>query len=82
VARAYLDQLVRDTGLPVERTTAIGRDLDAAERLTGADRSAAFTRLGTQLDADAAQAADARRVTAMSGVVKALAAAGPATASR
>ena len=39
VVRSYLDQLVRDDGLSSERTTAIGKALDAAEKQTGAARA-------------------------------------------
>jgi hypothetical protein len=74
VARAYLDQLVRGGGLGAARTTAIGQDLDAAERLKGAERGAALTTLASQLDADAAQATDRRRVAALAAVVRAMAA--------
>jgi hypothetical protein len=73
VARAYLDQLVRDNGLPRERTTAIARDLDAAEKLKGMARSDALTRLAGQLDNDAAQASDARRVGLLAGTVRGIA---------
>jgi hypothetical protein len=75
VARAYLDQLNRAQGLPRERATAVGRDLDAAERLRGAPRRAALTRLASRLRADAAGAADAPRVRAMAAAVQKLAAA-------
>jgi hypothetical protein len=74
VARAYLDQLVRGGGLSAARTTAIGQDLDAAERLKGAERGAALTTLASQLDADAAQASDRARVAALAAVVRAMAA--------
>jgi hypothetical protein len=74
VARAYVDQLVRDQGLPTERTTAIVAALDAAERTKGAARATALSELSTALDADVAHASDPRRVTALAGVVKAMAA--------
>jgi hypothetical protein len=73
VARAYLDQLVRGNGLPRTRTTAIARELDAAERLGGAARATALTALASQLDADAQAGADAARVRAMAAVVRQLA---------
>ena len=47
VVRSYLDQLVRDNGLSAERTTAIGKALDAAEKQTGAARGASLTALAT-----------------------------------
>ncbi|MEO6445426.1 MAG: hypothetical protein ABIP66_09740 [Gemmatimonadaceae bacterium] len=38
VVRSYLDQLVHGTGLAMERTTAIGAALDAAEQQDGPAR--------------------------------------------
>ncbi|HEX6060088.1 MAG TPA: hypothetical protein VFZ11_13840 [Gemmatimonadaceae bacterium] len=73
VARAYLDQLVRTNGLSRERTSAIARDLDAAERLTGAQRSSALGQLASRIDADAAGASDAARVRALAESVRTLA---------
>jgi hypothetical protein len=58
----------------VARTTAIAQDLDAAERLKGAERGAALTGLASQLDSDAAQATDQKRVAALAAVVRAMAA--------
>jgi hypothetical protein len=75
VARAYLDQLIRDNGLPPARTTAIAHELDVAEKLSGQARGDAFTRLAGALTTDAAGSSDARRVTLMAGVVKELASA-------
>lgn len=73
VARAYLDQLVRDNGLARARTTAIGRALDQAERQRGAARRTALERLATQLNADARTAKDAERVREMAAAVMKLA---------
>ena len=73
VARAYLDQLARGDGLASERRTAVGRDLDRAERLAGAQRRTALTRLATALDRDARTAADGDRVRALATAVRALA---------
>jgi hypothetical protein len=75
VVRSYLDQLVRDNGLPAERTTAISNALKAAERQGGAARRGALTKLATQVDADVNGAKDAVRVRAMAGAIKDLAAA-------
>jgi hypothetical protein len=76
VVRAYLDQLVRGKALPDERTSAIAGELDAAERMSGGERSAALTRLATQLESDAQAATDASRVRMMAEAVKELANAG------
>ena len=74
VVRSYLDQLVRGNGLPVARTTAIGRALDAAERANGAARRNALTSLAQEVDRDAAGARDAARVRAMAAAMRDLAA--------
>ena len=73
VVRSYLDQLVRNNGLAAERTTAIGRALDAAERQTGAARRTALTALATQVEADARNARDATKVRAMAQAIRDLA---------
>jgi hypothetical protein len=72
VARAYLDQLVRDNGLPEARTTAIAGALKNAEHMSGAARTSALKSLATSLDHDAANASDATRVRLLAGVVKGL----------
>ncbi|HZF67975.1 MAG TPA: hypothetical protein VEZ47_08050 [Gemmatirosa sp.] len=75
VARAYVDQLARGRGLPAARTTRIMQDLDAAERLAGAARGTALTRLAAQLQRDARGARDAARVRTLATAVRELAAA-------
>jgi hypothetical protein len=72
VAKAYADQLARG-GLRTTRAIAILRDLDRAERLRGAARRAALTRLATALDADVSGARDAEKVRALAAVVRELA---------
>ena len=72
VARAYLDQLVRDQGLPEARTQAIGSALNSAEQAKGGERTAALRKLATELDRDAKGASDAARVHALADVVKRL----------
>jgi hypothetical protein len=73
VARAYVDQLVRDEGLSRERTTQIARDLDLAERLTGAARRTALEALAGRLDQDAQGAAGAAKVRTLAATVRELA---------
>ena len=73
VARAYLDQLVRNNGLRAARTAKITTDLARAERLEGAKRQAALTALAGQLEKDADRAADAARVRKLAAVVSDLA---------
>jgi len=75
VARAYLDQIVRGNGLPSARTSAIGSALDAAEAASGADRRDRLAQLATELEAEAAGAADSERVRLMAGVIRDLASA-------
>jgi hypothetical protein len=72
VARAYVDQLVRDNGLPAARTSAISSALRSAEQLSGAARATALRKLAADLDRDASSAGDATRVRALSSVVKGL----------
>jgi hypothetical protein len=72
VARAYLDQLVRDSGLPEARTTAIASALQAAEQAKGATRTAVLQKLAVELDRDAKNASDAPRVRALAKVVRGL----------
>ena len=74
VVRSYLDQLVRNTGLAAERTTAIDKALTAAEKQAGAARGASLSALAKQVDADVAGAKDSDRVKAMSDAIKKLAA--------
>ncbi len=73
VARAYLDQLVRDNGISSARSGAIARDLDRAEKLKGASQRNALNRLATQLDRDSRSAADPSRVEALAASVRDLA---------
>lgn len=72
VARAYVDQLVRDNGLPAARTSAISSALKSAEQRSGAARATALRKLAADLDHDASSASDAARVRALSSVVKGL----------
>ena len=75
VVRSYLDQLVRNSGLAAERTTAIATALDAAEKQTGAARATALNALAQQVDKDVAGAKDGARVRTMAGEIRRLAAA-------
>jgi hypothetical protein len=73
VARAYVDQLVRDHGLSADRTSAVSRELDRAEKASGDERRTALTRLAEQLTSDAASAADGAKVRKLAAVVSDLA---------
>jgi hypothetical protein len=75
VVRSYLDQLVRNNGLPAARTTALRNELAAAERQTGTARRNALNTIAAALDRDAATASDAAKVRTMAQSVRDLAAA-------
>ena len=70
VARAYVDQLVRDNGLPAARTSAISASLKSAEGMTGARRRSALKTLAEQLEKEASSAKDATRVKALEELVE------------
>ncbi|HEV2751900.1 MAG TPA: hypothetical protein VGV12_15370 [Gemmatimonadales bacterium] len=73
VGRAYLDQLERTRGLAADRISAARTTLASAERATGQRRRTALTTLSTQLDREAASAADGAKVRALAAVVRELA---------
>ncbi len=70
VARAYVDQLARGSGLSGERVSAVRAALANAEAMSGAGRQAALTSLAAQLDADAQGSSDAVRVRKVAEVVR------------
>ncbi len=72
VARAYLDQLVRNNGIPGDQSAGIARGLARAEKLNGASERAALTQLANRLDRDARGASDPARVQALAATVRAL----------
>ncbi len=76
VARAYVDQLVRDHGLSADQTSAISGALDRAEQASGPQRVSELKRLATQLGNDASTASDAQRVSALQAVVRQMEGAG------
>ncbi len=69
VARAYLDQLTRSNGLAPDRVSAARAELARAEKLAGAERREALTRLAAQLERDAAGAADPGKVRVLARTV-------------
>jgi hypothetical protein len=75
VVRSYVDQLVRNQGLAPARTTAINTALDAAEKLTGAARGTALTRLAGEVDRDITGAKDSAKVRTLASEIRRLAAA-------
>jgi hypothetical protein len=70
---AYLDQLERSHGLAADKIAADRAALKSAEKASGADRSAALTKLASQIDADASGSSDSAKVQKLSESVKALA---------
>ena len=70
LARAFLDQLQRSNGLAAARITAVRNDLASAERMSGAERVAALTRLATQLTDDAGRATDRVKTRMLADAVK------------
>ena len=72
VARAYADQLERESALSADRLTKVRSDLDAAENLSGARRTAALNRLAASLEADAAKSSDAAKVRTLATTVRGL----------
>jgi hypothetical protein len=73
VARAYVDQLVRDNGLARNRTSDIAHQLDEAQKASGAARKDVLTKLAAKLNSDANGATDAAKVRLLAGVVRDLA---------
>jgi hypothetical protein len=73
LARAYVDQLVRGNGVSSDRSSAIMRELDRAQKLNGSEQQTALTQLATQLDGDAQSATDSPRVKMLASAVRDLA---------
>jgi len=62
VARAYLDQIIRDDGMPGDRSLAVQRELDLVDNMWGPQRVAALMRIANTLDYEALRYTDIRRV--------------------
>jgi len=75
LARSYVDQLERSTGLPAARISAVRQALTSAETASGAQRRDALAQLAAQLDTDAGVSGDASKVRTLAGAVRDLAAA-------
>jgi hypothetical protein len=73
VARAYVDQLARGNGLTPDKVSATRTALAHAERMSGQGRRDALTQLVTQLNGDAAGAADPAKVRTLAAAVTDLA---------
>jgi hypothetical protein len=73
VAQSYVDQLARGNGLPRERCGAIASMLRRAEKARGDARRSVLQQLATDLQRDAASAADQAKVRMLAGAVTDLA---------
>jgi hypothetical protein len=73
LARAYVDQLVRNNGLNASRTTAINGELNRAEKMNGDARKQALAALATAIRSDVGGASDKARVQWLAGAVSDLA---------
>jgi hypothetical protein len=71
---AYLDQLARSNGLASNKVSTTRKALEQAQKKSGAARQADLSTLATQLDADAATAADPAKVKTLAASVRQLAA--------
>ena len=77
LARAYVDQLERSTGLPSSRISSIRQSLTVAQAVSGAQRRSALTQLAMELDGNATASRDASKVRTLAAAVRDLAAASP-----
>lgn len=73
LARAYVDQLERGSGLSGARITSTREALRAAESAAGAARRDALSRLAAELDGEARGSGDAAKVRSLAEAVRALA---------
>ena len=73
LARAYVDQLERLSGLPSTRIAAVRLALKNAESASGAKRASALRTLATQLDRDAGGSGDAAKVRTLAVTVRGVA---------
>jgi len=69
VARAYVDQLERSSGLSAERLKAVRQELARAEKSHGQARRDALTQLATALGQDASASSDRAKVEKLTAVV-------------
>jgi hypothetical protein len=74
LARAYVDQLERSSGLTSARISAVRQQLTAAEARSAGGRKTSLTSLASRLDADARNSSDTAKVRALAAAVRSLAA--------
>jgi len=75
LARSFVDQLNRNTGLASERLTTVSRTIDRAEKLVGAEKRSVLEELSAELGREASGAPDGPKVRLLSGALRDLAAA-------
>jgi hypothetical protein len=73
LARAYVDQLERNNGLPAARIAAIRSELDRAERNSGQPRQELLTQLASQVAGEGRSAGDQAKVQTLAGAIRDLA---------
>ncbi|MFQ5702950.1 MAG: LVIVD repeat-containing protein [Gemmatimonadales bacterium] len=76
LARAYVDQLERSTGLSANRISSVRRALADAEKASGAKTGKALATLATKLDGEAGRSFDAAKVRKLAAAVRELSAGG------
>jgi hypothetical protein len=74
LARAYVDQLERSTGLSTGRISSVRRSLAGAENASGAAQREALETLATQLHDEAGRSRDRAKVWMLAAAVRELAA--------
>ena len=72
LAGAYLDQLERSGGLSASRIESTRRELNAAERASGAPRREALTRIAGELSGEVGGSTDAAKLQMLSATVREL----------
>ena len=72
LAGAYLDQLERSGGLSASRIESTRRELNAAERASGAPRREALTRIAGELSGEVGGSSDAAKLQMLSATVREL----------
>jgi len=74
LARAYVDQLERNNGLPAARIAAIRGELDRAEKNSGQPRQELLTQLASQVAGEAGSATDHAKAQTLAATIRDLAA--------
>jgi hypothetical protein len=73
LAKAYIDQLERSSGLPAPRIRAVREAIASAEKASGSQRRVALNQLATQLNSDLSASTDQDKVKLLAAAVSGLA---------